>query len=321
VLRSQTAWKAEGTGVGRVIDQMGVPPLGVFSFLSRLLDVLDPFNWNSETYLTSIACLLLLRLLISWPEHGIGRFLEETCLILPAGLLYFSVRGLEHASQSAAIEHARQVVSFERALGILVEPDLQRTIVDHPALVDLFNWIYVWAHWPVILIWVIWMWTRHRDAYPVYRNAVLLSGAAGMIVFALYPLAPPRLFSDLNVVDTVSLHSRSYRVLQPPSLTNLYASMPSLHFGWNLLVGIAIARNARTLLGRAIGVILPIAMFSAIILTANHYIVDGIAGGVFALTGLVVSSYVTPHWSRTLNHLSLGRLGTHATHTRVRGCP
>src|SRR5262249_49760778 len=70
---------------------------------------------------------------------------------------------------------ARQVVSFERSLGILVEPDLQRTIVDHPALVDLFNWVYVWAHWPVILIWVVWMWIRHRDAYPVYRNAVLLS--------------------------------------------------------------------------------------------------------------------------------------------------
>jgi hypothetical protein len=264
-----------------------------------------------------IVGLLLLRILLPWPEHGIGRFLEEVCLIVPAGLLYFSVRGAEHASASLAIEHARQVVSFERSLGILVEPDLQRTIVGHPALVDLFNWIYVWAHWPVILIWVVWMWTRHRDAYPVYRNAVLLSGAAGMVVFALYPLAPPRLFSDLNVVDTVSLRSHSYRVLQPPSLTNLYASMPSLHFGWNLIVGIAIARNARTLLGHVIGVILPIAMFAAIILTANHYLVDGIAGGTFALTALAISAYATPRWSRSLNHVSLGRLLSHPAQTRA----
>src|SRR5262249_53097340 len=221
------------------------------------------------------------------------------------------------ATASLAIEHARQVVSFERSLGILVEPDLQRLIVGHPALVDLFNWIYVWAHWPVILIWVVWMWTRHRDAYPVYRNAVLLSGAAGMVVFALSPLAPPRLFSDLNVVDIVSLRSHSYRVLQPPSLTNLYASMPSLHFGWNLIVGIAIARNSRTLLGHVIGVILPIAMFAAIILTANHYIVDGIAGGAFALTALAISAYATPRWLCSLNHLSLGRLLSHPAQTRA----
>lgn len=316
-LQCPTAWEAGGMGVTFVSFQLFAQPLGTFADLNQFADALDPFDWSSKTYFILIVVLLLMRILLPWPEHGIGRFLEEICLILPAGLLYFSVRGAEHASASLAIEHARQVVTFERAHGILVEPDLQRTIVGHPALVDLVNWIYVWAHWPVILIWVVWMWTRHRDTYPVYRNAVLLSGAAGMIVFALYPLAPPRLFSDLNVVDTVSLRSHSYRVLQPPSLTNLYASMPSLHFGWNLIVGIAIARNARTRLGHLIGVILPIAMFAAIILTANHYVVDGIAGGTLALTALAISAYATPRWSHSLNHVSLGRLLPHATHSRL----
>lgn len=155
------------------------------------------------------------------------------------------------------------------------------------------------------------MWSRHRDAYPVYRNAVLISGAAGMIVFALYPVAPPRLVPELGLVDTVTLHSHSYRVLQPPALTNLYASVPSLHFGWDFLVGIAIARNANPRPGRLIGVLLPIAMFSAIVLTANHYLVDGVAGGIFALTALAAGRYATPHWSRALNHVSLRRLWRH----------
>jgi hypothetical protein len=320
-MQRPTAWEADGTGAVIVVFQIVVQPLGLQSVVNRSFDALNPFEWSSTTYFAAIVTLLLLCILVPWPANGIGRFLEEICLILPAGLLYFSVRGLESASESTAIEHARQVVSFERSLGILVEPDLQRLIVGHQWLVDLFNWIYVWAHWPVILIWVVWMWARHRDAYPTYRNAVLISGAAGMVVFALYPLAPPRLFSDLNVVDTVSLHSRSYRVLQPPSLTNLYASMPSLHFGWNLLVGVAIVRNARAFLGRVIGVILPIAMFSAIVLTANHYIVDGIAGGAFALTGLAISAYATPRWSRALNHVSLGRLVSHPNHPRIGDYP
>jgi hypothetical protein len=295
-----------------------VRPLGIYTstFADPLIEALNPFNWSSSTYLTVIVGLLLLRVLVTWPAHGIGRFVEEFCLILPAGLLYFSVRGLERGESSVAFDHARDVVSLERSLGIFVEPDLQRAIIDHSALVDLANWVYVWAHWPVILGWVVWMWTRHRDAYPTYRNAVLLSGAAGMTVFALYPLDPPRLVTDLGVVDTIALRSNSYRVLQPPSLTNIYASMPSLHFGWNLLVGIAILRHARTILGRMLGILLPIAMFSAIVLTANHYILDGFAGGVLAVTALAVSAYVTPNWSRSLNHVSLGRLGTVPVHAR-----
>lgn len=304
-----------------------VHPLSAFdsAFADPLIDALNPFNWSSRTYLAVIVALLLLRILVTWPEHGVGRFVEEICLILPAGLLYFSVRGLERGDASVALDHARDVVSLERSLGIFVEPDLQQHILDHSALINLFNWIYVWAHWPVILAWVVWMWTRHRDAYPTYRNAVLLSGAAGMTVFALYPLAPPRLVPDLGVVDTISLRSNSYRLLQPPSLTNIYASMPSLHFGWNLLVGIAIVRHARTVLGRMLGILLPIAMFSAIVLTANHYILDGVAGGTLAVTALAVSAYVTPHWSRALNHISLGRLRTVPVLARdprnTRGCP
>jgi hypothetical protein len=281
-----------------------------------VLNALNPLDWSSGTYLAVIVVFLLLRLLVNWPEHGFGRFVEEFCLILPAGLLYFSVRGLAQRDAVVAFDHAREIVSLERSLGIAVEPDLQRAIVDRSALVNLVNWIYVWAHWPVILGWVVWMWTRHRGAYSVYRNAVLLSGAAGMAVFALYPAAPPRLVADLGLVDTVALRSNSYRVLQPPSLTNVYASMPSLHFGWNLLVGIAIARHARTLIGRSFGVLLPIAMFAAIVLTANHYLLDGLAGGALAVSALLFSAYATPRWSRTLDHLKLGRPRTAPARTR-----
>lgn len=277
-------------------------------FVSIITDAVNPMHWSSAVFWTLIVALILIRIFKTWMDHGLSRFLEELCLILPAGLLYFSVRGLEEANASIAFRHARDIVRLERSLGVYWEPRLQALIINHPRLVDLFNWIYVWAHWPVILAWVVWMWSRHRDDYSVYRNAVLISGAAGMIVFALYPVAPPRLVPELGLVDTVTMRSHSYRVLQPPSLTNIYASMPSLHFGWNFLVGIAIARHAISRWGRLLGVILPIAMFSAIVLTANHYLIDGVIGGVFALTALAASAYATPHWSRALDHISIRRV-------------
>jgi hypothetical protein len=267
---------------------MAVIVLGIIG--SSLAHILDPLHWGSGTYFVVIVGILLLRFLTHWPDTGPALFLEEVCLILPAGLFYFFVRGLVAADSRVAIAHARRIVTLERTLGFFLEPRLQRIILPHTSLIDLANWIYIWAHWPVILVWVVWMWTRHRAAYPLYRNAVLLSGAAGMVVFALYPVAPPRLVPDLGMVDTVTQRSLAYRVLQPPALADLYASMPSLHFGWNLLVGIAIARHARTAPGRLLGVLLPAAMFCAIILTANHFLLDGVAGGIFALTGLAGSA-------------------------------
>jgi hypothetical protein len=82
---------------------------------------------------------------------------------------------------------------------------------------------------------------------------------------------------------------------------NQYAAMPSLHFGWNLLVGIAIFRHGSGYVAKAIGVALPVVMFASIVLTANHYILDGLAGGTLALMGLSAALW--------LNHVFQRRTG------------
>src|SRR6185312_9767346 len=115
------------------------------------------------------------------------------------------------------------------------------------------------------------------------RNAMLISGAIGLVIFTLFPLAPPRL-AELGLVDTVTRSSDAYRVLQPTMFTNQYAAMPSLHVGWDLLVGLAILAAARGPLLRAFGAVMPVLMVAAVVLTANHYIVDAIAGATLTAT-------------------------------------
>ena len=102
----------------------------------------------------------------------------------------------------------------------------------------LANWVYIWGHWPVDP-------RRRRRAVPhaaaavhVLRDAIIVSGVIGFAFFALFPVAPPRLV-DPALVDTVRC-TQAYRALQPPGLTNQFAAFPSLHVGWNLLVGIAL---------------------------------------------------------------------------------
>jgi hypothetical protein len=204
-----------------------------------------------------------------------------------AYFLYFGVRGLTEGGVVQASAHAWDLVDFERRIGLWLEADWQGLIIDHRWLVVLLNWVYIWGHWPVILVTAAWLYLYHPTAYVRTRDAFLLSGAVGLVIFATYPVAPPRLI-DAGLVDTVTLHSNAYRVLQPSALTNQYAAMPSLHFGWNLLVGLVIVRQSSNVLAKAFGVMSPLLMFVAVVLTGNHFIIDTIAGGAIALGALAV---------------------------------
>ena len=129
---------------------------------------------------------------------------------------------------------------------------------------------------------------------------MLISGGVGLFIFAAFPVAPPRL-TDLGFIDTVTQQSSAYRVLQPPAFVNQYAAMPSLHVGWDLLMGLAVYTYSRHVLLRALGVVLPVLMVSSVVQTANHYVIDAVVG-----VALVVASM---HVVRRLERRGLERRG------------
>ena len=117
-------------------------------------------------------------------------------------------------------------------------------------LVTLANWVYIWGHWPVTAVSAAWLFRHRPEAYRLVRTAIFVSGAIGMIIFLGYPVAPPRLAGSGSPTRSRALDA--YRALQPPSLMDRYAALPSLHFGWDLLVGLTLARFHPRLL-RVIG--------------------------------------------------------------------
>lgn len=209
-------------------------------------------------------------------------------LVLLLVFVYFRIRGLTRASPQVAVQHADDLVALEQRLGIYVEPSLQAPVAASDTLTMLANWIYMWGHWPVIAIVMVWTVRKHRAVFRRLRDAMIVSGALGMLIFVTWPLAPPRL-AQLGLVDTVTEESYSYRVLQPPAFVNQYAAMPSLHSGWDLLVGIAIVSAATSVLVKAVGYVLPVLMAISVVVTANHYILDVVAGITLVLIGHAVA--------------------------------
>ncbi len=232
-----------------------------------------------------------------------GRFLREAGLILFAYFAYFLVRGLTEGNFAEAREHAHLLVQFEQSLGIFMDPSTQALILSQTVLMNVANWIYVWGHWPVVAGVMIWLFAKRPDAYLVYRNAFLISGAIGLVLYVTFPAAPPRLLG-MGFVDTVFDQSTFAGIMQPNSLTNQYAAFPSLHFGWSLLMGIAIMREAHSAKLRLLAPFLPIAMLIAVVITANHYIVDTVAGGMVAVLALQAALMV-----RRLNPIRIQWVG------------
>jgi hypothetical protein len=213
---------------------------------------------------------------------------RELFLIGGAAVTYAGVRAVTEGSVAAAVANGRATLRAERAVGIAWEQHAQAVILAHAWLVDVANWIYIWGHWPVIALCAVMLFVLRRDRYRMLRNAVLISGAIGFVFFAFLPTAPPRL-ADVGLVDTIVERSSSYRALQPPGLTNQYAAMPSLHFGWNLLVGIVVFGTTRSRLVRAFAVVMPLAMAASVVATANHWVLDVVTGAAVVLVGFLLA--------------------------------
>ena len=214
--------------------------------------------------------------------------LREMATVVFAYLAYFAVRGLTQGGTERAVGHAAAIVALEKRGGFFWEPAIQSQVVQHHWMITAANWMYIYGHWPLILGVAIWLLVTRPASYRLFRNAFFISGAIGIAVFMTYPVAPPRL-ADVGVVDTVTMYSHAYRVLQPPAFVNQYAAVPSLHFGWDLLIGLALIREAKWIALKAVGVIVPVLMLLAIVVTANHYIFDAITGGFVAMAGLALA--------------------------------
>ena len=222
-----------------------------------------------------------------FPEAGLARTILELLIIIPAYTLYQLVRGTVDGRTSVAFAHAARIVDTERTLHIFWETELQSIALTWGIVGRLADTVYVWGHLPLIIAVAIWIYAFHRQRYPLFRNAFLISGGIALFFFWLVPVAPPRYLQYWGFVDT-AVHTASYSVLQPPALVNEYAAMPSLHFGWSLLAAMAIFVNVRSRY-RHLALILPVLTLGGVVLTANHFFLDAVAGGAVAMMGLGVA--------------------------------
>jgi hypothetical protein len=219
-------------------------------------------------------------------------FLVEAALLVGLMLIYWLIRGAIPERTADAFARADQIIHLEQRLGFFWESGWQEHILGNRTLVDIANGIYLYGHLPILILAGMWMYMQSRERYRIYRNALLISACLGLFFYGLFPVAPPRLMPEHGFVDTVAMFNNRPNEMQPGIIVNHYAAVPSFHFGWALLVGIALIDVSRNLWVRAFAVLFPTVMFFSIVLTANHFIFDAMVGGLVVLLAIVLAFWV-----------------------------
>jgi hypothetical protein len=204
-----------------------------------------------------------------------GWLLKEFVLL---NILFVIWRVVGHYSvfhEAGAFGRGRWLWHAERVLHLPSEAALQRQILGHETWSRIANGYYAWAHIVVFAVALLWLMIRHREVYPKWRNLVV--GFTGIsLLIAWMPTAPPRLIPSFGMVDLAARYHQSVYDGLGKGVTDQLSAMPSVHVGWAVLVAAAIIVVTRSR-WRWLALIHPVLTTYFIVVTANHYWLDGVA--------------------------------------------
>jgi hypothetical protein len=209
---------------------------------------------------------------------------RELAIATSVYLAYWFGRTLTRDLGGAASRNAERVIELEARVGIFNEMTLQRWMIDVPGVVEFLNCYYVTVHFPATVAFLLWVFAVRRHAYRTIRCWIAAVTVAGLVIHVLFPLAPPRMMPGF--VDTLDVFGPDiYTDDTSQSVANQFAAMPSLHFGWALIVAIGLGRLLRR--GGRWFMLHPIITLLAIVVTGNHYWVDAAVAGALVVAATV----------------------------------
>jgi hypothetical protein len=210
-----------------------------------------------------------------------------------------------------AFGHAKDIVHIERWMHLFFEAHLQHWYLDLPGrgFIRLWNVYYGIAHFLVTFVVLVWLFKRDKVRYPLWRNTLALTTCLAVIGFAAYSLMPPRLLDDpgefgacqiyapdaaaaakeadhapgcdrYGFVDTVERYGGwiSFGNSGYKDVSNQYAAMPSMHIGWSTWCALVMVPLLRRRWAKVLAALYPFVTLMCIVVTGNHYWIDGLGG-------------------------------------------
>jgi membrane-associated phospholipid phosphatase len=228
--------------------------------------------------------------------HGWPDLLRQIVLFCGAYWLYRLVRGLVHGREQEAMDNAHHIVAFEQGLHAFFEPQVQAFAEAHHFLVDFASWAYVNSHFVITTVTLAWIYLRRNERFYFVRNMFMVSMGIALVLYFLFPTAPPRFLHELGFTDSVA----DFTGVKPESggenlLFNPYAAVPSMHVCFALMLGFPMARMVRRRWAAVLWRVYPLVIAWVVLATANHWWTDAVLG---ALTAAVSAGFAFGFFAR-----------------------
>jgi hypothetical protein len=239
-----------------------------------------------------------------WTRRLRYGWIVETALGVALYFAYDDVRERVSGSGRVALANARDLIGWEKSIGRYQELRIQRAFIDWAPFVSFWNIYYGTIHFVMPVVALVLLWRRAPERYVVWRNTLLVMLVLGLLIFWADPLMPPRLMPHRGFVDTaaaffnfgpqqpVVLHHGVPNAAAEAAFGNLFAAMPSFHGGWSMWTALALVPVLRSWWTKALVLLYPVATLFAIVVTANHWILDAVGGWVLlGISWLLVAAY------------------------------
>ncbi|HEX4866002.1 MAG TPA: phosphatase PAP2 family protein [Acidimicrobiales bacterium] len=244
-------------------------------------------TWD-QAALLALTCVAVAHLVGRRPDTPTRRAVvlaaRELALVASLYAVWRIARQLPLAEDDGAIERARHIVRLQHELHLPTELSLQHFVLRHAWLAEATNLYYATLHVPSLLAFLVWIYVRHRDHYPHWRNGLaILTGFC--LVIRFIRVAPPRFLSDLGYIDLSERYGLSLYGPVGTGVSDQFAAMPSIHVGWAAVVsfGIVAASSSRWRWAFLAHLALTMLVVAA---SGNHWWLDGIVA--VALLGLAL---------------------------------
>lgn len=207
---------------------------------------------------------------------------------------YLGVRHLTYSTPGKALGNGLRVISLEQRLTHhLFELTVERVADSSSLLLTAAAWTYWNSEFTVIGLALLWVYLRRHEGFTRFRNTILLANIIGLVGFVLMPTAPPWMFPHMGFVDGVNHSSALLKTLGNP-----YAAMPSLHAADALIVGWFLVSTSKTIWAKALWALWPLWVWFCVVATANHYLLDVLAGIGVAAAALVLTRWTPRLFAR-----------------------
>ena len=223
-----------------------------------------------------------------WPRRlaraaGIG---QEAAVLLALFALWQLAGSFSLVGPDGALARAQWIWHAERVVHLPSETVIQRAFLGHPLLIEALNLYYASLHFVVLIGCLVWVYARHRRQYPPVRTSLVLF-TAGALLIQFLPVAPPRMLEGDGMVDTAARYGQSVYGSVAGFNADQLSAMPSVHVGWALLVALVIVQVSRSR-WRWLALSYPVLTMLAVVVTANHFWLDGIAAALLLALALLV---------------------------------